>query len=83
MYDGDRAERLAGHYLTLLEGACADPDAAVSALPLLTPADHAGLAAWNRNDKAAALDRYVDARAVRWSYPASSTPGKVMKREAR
>lgn len=39
------------------------------------------LAAWNRGEKAAALDKYVDAQATRWSYPAASTPGKVAKRE--
>lgn len=39
------------------------------------------LSSWNRGEKAATLDRYVDARAARWSYPAASVPGKVIRRE--
>src|SRR5579871_4264248 len=38
-YDSGSIHRLCGHYLNLLEGAVRDPDAEVSRLPLLTPAE--------------------------------------------
>ena len=36
IFDGSTAERMAGHFRTLLEGAVASPDAPVTRLPLLT-----------------------------------------------
>jgi aspartate racemase len=44
----DTIARLAGHYRTLLEGAAADPDRRLSALPLVDPAElHRILVEWN------------------------------------
>jgi amino acid adenylation domain-containing protein len=40
LFDRGAIERLAGHFLTLLEGACAAPETPVAKLPLLTPAEH-------------------------------------------
>ncbi|WP_051829830.1 non-ribosomal peptide synthetase [Streptomyces novaecaesareae] len=39
LFDRSTAERIAGHYLTLLAGVAADPATAVSRLPLLTDAE--------------------------------------------
>src|SRR5206468_4463670 len=39
LFEGETIARLAGHYLTLLAGAAADPDRSVSRLPLLTEAE--------------------------------------------
>ena len=40
LFDRDRIGRLIGHFQTLLEGIVANPDARLSDLPLLTPAEH-------------------------------------------
>ena len=51
LFDDATAARMAGHLLTLLAGAVADPDAPLSALPLLTPAErHQLVVAWNATD---------------------------------
>jgi len=48
LFDDATITRLAGHLQTLLEGIVADPDRAVGALPLLTPAEREQLlGAWN------------------------------------
>jgi amino acid adenylation domain-containing protein/thioester reductase-like protein len=47
LFEKDTAERLAGHYCTLLQAACAEPDRPVSRLPLLTAAERAQLSSWN------------------------------------
>src|SRR5207248_1819854 len=47
LFEAATAARLAGHYRTLLEAACADPDAPVARLPLLTAAEREQLRAWN------------------------------------
>jgi len=39
LFDGDRIQRLVGHFQTLLEGIAANPDAHLSDLPLLTFAE--------------------------------------------
>jgi non-ribosomal peptide synthetase component F len=39
LFDDVRIERMVGHLRTLLEGAVADPEERVTALPLLTPAE--------------------------------------------
>jgi amino acid adenylation domain-containing protein len=44
LFDASTMQRLAGHLLTLLEGAVADPDAPVTRLPLLTDDERARLA---------------------------------------
>ncbi|RKT12301.1 amino acid adenylation domain-containing protein [Streptomyces sp. 1114.5] len=45
LFDRSTAERIAGHYLTLLAGVAADPATAVSRLPLLTEAEEQRLLA--------------------------------------
>jgi len=47
LFEEATAARLLGHYRTLLEGIVADADRRLSELPLLTPGEHAGLAACN------------------------------------
>ncbi|GAA1973209.1 non-ribosomal peptide synthetase [Kitasatospora viridis] len=46
LFDESRMHRLVGHYLRLLAGAAAAPDAAVGGLDLLTDAEHEQLAEW-------------------------------------
>ncbi|MEU8925669.1 amino acid adenylation domain-containing protein [Kitasatospora sp. NPDC048545] len=49
LFDRTTVERMAGHYLTLLAGAAADPACAVSRLPLLTaPEEHRLISDLNR-----------------------------------
>ncbi len=49
LFEAGRVERMAGHFRTLLEGAVADPDRALSDLPLLTPDEERTiLVEWNR-----------------------------------
>ena len=52
LFDPATAERMLAHYLTLLEGAIADPGCRLSRLPLLTPTEQLRLAEWgfNRSD---------------------------------
>jgi amino acid adenylation domain-containing protein len=47
-FDAETVDRLAGHLLTLLAGAVAEPRTRLSELPLLTPAERAQVAAWSR-----------------------------------
>ncbi|HYM67931.1 MAG TPA: AMP-binding protein, partial [Patescibacteria group bacterium] len=48
LFRPDTIARIAGHYRTLLEGAAADPDRRLSALPLVDPAElHRILVEWN------------------------------------
>ncbi len=47
LFDAARIERLLGHFETLLEGAVANPEQPIAALPLLTAEERAQLAAWN------------------------------------
>jgi amino acid adenylation domain-containing protein len=49
LFDRDRISRLIGHFQTLLAGIAANPDARLSDLPLLTPAEHQQILAWNRS----------------------------------
>ncbi|RMH08750.1 MAG: amino acid adenylation domain-containing protein [Nitrospirae bacterium] len=51
LFDRDRIERMATHFVTVLEGLVSNPDAEVSVLPLL-PAweQECVLAAWNRTE---------------------------------
>ena len=48
LFDRATVRRMIGHLRTLLEGALASPDARLADLPLLTAAERAELAAWNR-----------------------------------
>ncbi|HEX3126552.1 MAG TPA: amino acid adenylation domain-containing protein, partial [Thermoanaerobaculia bacterium] len=50
LFDRATMRRLLGHLRAFLEGAVADPDARVADLPLLTEAERAELAAWNRTE---------------------------------
>ena len=52
IFDADRIERLAGHYITVLAAAVATPDRPVAALPLLTAEEH-DLIVHSWNDTAA------------------------------
>ncbi|MDT8912922.1 non-ribosomal peptide synthetase [Amycolatopsis sp. PS_44_ISF1] len=47
LFDRSRVERLAHHFLELLTGIAATPDAPVETLGLLTKAEHEQLAGWN------------------------------------
>jgi amino acid adenylation domain-containing protein len=47
LFDQDRIARLVGHFHTLLEGIIANPDACLSDLPLLTPAEQQLLVKWS------------------------------------
>ena len=59
LFDPATAERLAGHFLTLLAGAVADPAARLSQLPLLTSPERRELIAWT-----APLDPHPEARCI-------------------
>jgi amino acid adenylation domain-containing protein len=48
-FDPTTAERLGGHFLTLLAAAVALPETRLSRLPLLTPPEREQLAAWSRS----------------------------------
>jgi amino acid adenylation domain-containing protein len=50
LFDRPTIERMLGHFQTLLEGAVANPDLPVSALPLLTQAERAVQQNWNATD---------------------------------
>jgi amino acid adenylation domain-containing protein len=47
LFEADTAQRLVGHYHTLLHAACAEPNTPVSRLPLLTAQEWSELSAWN------------------------------------
>ncbi|HEY2737145.1 MAG TPA: condensation domain-containing protein, partial [Thermoanaerobaculia bacterium] len=69
LFDDATAERVLGHFRTLLAGAAADPAARLSALPLLTAAEREQLAAWNETTSTpvaeAGLHDLVAAQAAR------------------
>jgi amino acid adenylation domain-containing protein/FkbM family methyltransferase len=50
LFDARTIAAMARHLETMLEGIAADPDRCVSALPLLTDAERAQLAAWNATE---------------------------------
>ncbi|MEA2694314.1 MAG: hypothetical protein QOJ16_3701, partial [Acidobacteriota bacterium] len=50
LFDPATAERMLGHFANLLRALVADPSARVSAAELLSAAERAELAAWNRTD---------------------------------
>ncbi len=53
LFDRSTIERFAGHFVTLLSGAAADPSSAVASLPLLTPSEERRLAIeWNETTDA-------------------------------
>jgi amino acid adenylation domain-containing protein len=57
LFDGDRIERMAGHFRVLLEGIVRSPSQRLSELPLLSEAERRQLSAWN--DTAAEYPRGV------------------------
>ncbi len=60
LFEGDRIERMLGHYKTMLEGIVAAPDAPVGALPILTGAErHELLLDWNRTRTSYPRERCV------------------------
>ncbi|MEW5926732.1 MAG: amino acid adenylation domain-containing protein [Gemmatimonadota bacterium] len=60
LYDAETAERMAGHFARLLEAAAADPDARISDLPLLGPAERALVVEeWNRTAAEYPADRCI------------------------
>jgi natural product biosynthesis luciferase-like monooxygenase protein len=53
LFDRDFIEKLGGHYVELLDGALAQPDTPLGALPLLTPAEERMLLVeWNDTERA-------------------------------
>ncbi|HEX3131501.1 MAG TPA: amino acid adenylation domain-containing protein, partial [Thermoanaerobaculia bacterium] len=52
LFDAATAERMAGHFATLLGGAAADPGRRLSELPLLAAEESAQLLAWNAGAEA-------------------------------
>ncbi|CRK57276.1 FIG01294969: hypothetical protein [Alloactinosynnema sp. L-07] len=50
LFDRATVERLAGHFVRLLAGVAATPEAPVGRMELLAEAEHAQLAAWNATD---------------------------------
>ncbi|MER7766856.1 amino acid adenylation domain-containing protein [Kitasatospora sp. NPDC096140] len=61
LFDRATVERLAGHYLTLLESALADPGARVTDLGHTTPEELALAAAWGTEGGEARIGNLVDA----------------------
>ncbi|HLK61157.1 MAG TPA: condensation domain-containing protein, partial [Chthonomonadaceae bacterium] len=52
LFDGDRIERMLGHFQTLLQAIVADPDREISRLPLLTETEKQQiLVAWNQTQQ--------------------------------
>jgi amino acid adenylation domain-containing protein/non-ribosomal peptide synthase protein (TIGR01720 family) len=48
LFDGNTIERMTGHFVTLLEGIVANPEAAISQIPMLTAVEqHQLLTEWN------------------------------------
>jgi amino acid adenylation domain-containing protein len=69
LFERATALRLLDHFETLLDGAVADPRTPVGALPLLRPAEHAAIAAWNdtarAHDLAPPLHAWIEAQVDR------------------
>jgi amino acid adenylation domain-containing protein len=68
LFDAATIERMAGHYLTLLDAICADPDAPIDELALLTAAERQQL--------------LVDWNATAVSYPGPATLHGLVERQA-
>ncbi len=47
LFDADRIERMAGHYVTLMAAALAEPEKSAATLPMLTGAEERQIAGWN------------------------------------
>jgi amino acid adenylation domain-containing protein len=88
LFEAATMERMVGHYLTLLGGAVADPRARLSELPMLTAAESAQLAAWNREAErpappwATVVDAWESRAAERPAAPALAAGGEELTRGA-
>jgi len=51
LFDAETIDRMAEHFVTLLDSALADPDRRISELPLSPPAELEAMAEWNRNGR--------------------------------
>ncbi len=67
LFDPATAERIAGHFQTLLAGAAANPGLRLSDLPLLTAAETAQIAAWGRGAESAPEARCVHELIEAWA----------------
>jgi len=74
LFGAETIERLIGHFRTLLDAVLDESDTAISALPMLTEAERADLAAWNarsdqvpayRADEANTLPQLFEAQVAR------------------
>ena len=68
LFDRSTLERMAAHFEQLLEGICANPDARLSALPLLTASERQQIDTWNATAvelPALCLHQLVEAQAAR------------------
>jgi amino acid adenylation domain-containing protein len=59
LFDSRTAERMANHYVTLLQAIVASPDAAVATLPMLTAAEQNELERWNATSSDYRRDRGI------------------------
>jgi amino acid adenylation domain-containing protein len=60
LFNADTIERMAGHFLTLLEGIAANPERRISELPLLTEAEkHQVLVEWNETKRDYPKDKCI------------------------
>ncbi len=56
LFDADTLRRMSTHFLTLLDGALADPDRSLSQLPLLGEAEWRGILDWNATARVEVAD---------------------------
>jgi len=87
LFDATTAERLAGHFQTLLNALLEDRERPVDSLPLLTSGETAQLAAWNRTPAPAAdlpspEDRFAALAAADPEAPALVSAAGTMTRGA-
>ncbi len=59
LFDAATIARMVGHFQTLLQGIVANPDQALAALPLLTPAEHALLTEWSNVQTVSASNQLI------------------------
>ncbi|MBN2505400.1 MAG: amino acid adenylation domain-containing protein [Verrucomicrobia bacterium] len=75
LFEADFIGRMLGHYQTLLDGACAQPDQGLARLPLLTPEERDQiLIEWNATDQARPKDRCLHQLV---ESQAAQTPGAI------
>ncbi|HVR97693.1 MAG TPA: amino acid adenylation domain-containing protein, partial [Thermoanaerobaculia bacterium] len=74
LFRRDTVERLAGHYLALLEGAVADPGGRIAELPLLSREERAQILAWSVAPAAVRQDVCVHELVAAW---AAETPAAL------